>query len=251
MRYKVDIYSVFANKPIVGNLAPLIQVENIMDTRSMINISSNISMRKYEVTFYSILKKKVLLRWFINGTEVPLCGHGFLALAYKLKNKSVSFELVKSKTNMSSIRSGSDIFLLFDKVRAIQKMSTLFDIGIPYIESINYGRDLMIVVKNAKILRSYSPNVDLLLNIPNIGILITAIDKTTPVFRFFAPRVGITEDKGSGSVIPELYDYWSKNHSLSGIYKQYNSENIYMKAFEQGDSIRVGGSVYYHSKVSF
>jgi hypothetical protein len=106
---------------------------------------------------------------------------GFLALAYKLKNKSVSFELIKSKTNMSSIRSGSDIYLLFDKVRAIQKMSTLFDIGIPYIESINYGRDLMIVVKNAKILRSYSPNVDLLLNIPNIGILITAIDKTTPV----------------------------------------------------------------------
>ncbi|VVH58717.1 hypothetical protein BAZOLSSOX_2234 [uncultured Gammaproteobacteria bacterium] len=29
MRYKVDIYSVFANKPIVGNLALLIQVENI------------------------------------------------------------------------------------------------------------------------------------------------------------------------------------------------------------------------------
>ena len=47
------------------------------------------------------------------------------------------------------------------------------------------------MVKNAKILRSYSPNVDLLLNISNIGILITAIDKTTPVFRFFAPRVGI------------------------------------------------------------
>lgn len=248
---EVNAYSVFADFPDQGNLAPLIEVDDISDSGGLIELSCDSDLREHEVTFFQLTQSESgqrhsRVRWFFNGTEVPLCGHGALALAYHLaRSKRVIDKISAGSNSLDVAVCDGEPFLAFPQVKRMQSfVPGHFDIGTPYTDCVDYGRDLLFALPTAEAVHAFTPDESVLAQLPNIGVLLTALDGDTPVFRFFAPRVGLLEDMASGSVIPQLHHYWSAKNKLSGVYTQLSREGIYMTSFEQNQVLYVGGPVY-------
>ena len=77
--------------------------------------------------------------------------------------------------------------------------------------SLNLTEDYFLVYSSQAEIESIVPNFELLKNIPNRGVIVTAPgEKSDFVSRFFGPKVGINEDPVTGSAHCALAPYWAK-----------------------------------------
>jgi hypothetical protein len=93
-------------------------------------------------------------------------------------------------------------------------------------------------------LKNFNPQAAGVQALDKIGCIISSPSaSSTAAFRFFAPRVGIQEDRASGSVIPALVAYWGGDRSGSYVFSQESGHNIQIQARQFGDRIGVSGEV--------
>lgn len=199
-----------------------------------------------EVTFVVLEEDRLEMRWFAGHREVPLCGHGALAasavLLPYLKNGQLR-EVYNLPGKLWLTRLENNAYVMFPKAHLTKVPLQTVDVGIPLAHAFDAGRDYLLIIDgDDAALKNVDPMIAKRLD--KIGCILSSRSETaTASFRFFAPRVGITEDRASGSVIPALVEYWGRYKSDPYTFHQESSHHIQIRAHQMGEKIGVTGEV--------
>ena len=158
------------------------------------------------------------LRWFTPTTEVALCGHATLAAAFVLfHRRGVTEPALRFRTRHSgglTVRREGDLLTLDFPARpvlgAVGAGELETALGLLPLEAHTSAEDLLAVLESERMVRRLEPDIAALAALPCRGVIVTARGEGCDfVSRFFAPRVGITEDPVTGSAHCVLAPYWA------------------------------------------
>ncbi|KJG35348.1 isomerase [Photobacterium angustum] len=156
---------------------------------------------------------KFHIRWFSMDGEINLCGHGSLgagaAIISKYKLDSVLFS---SKYGNLSIAKKSGVYTLelpSWKGETCAVPSEISDLTVDAIEAFS-TRDLVLVLPSIESVRSFKPDDMRFKQLSNYhALIVTAANgENGYVLRYFAPKIGISEDLATGSAQCSLSPYW-------------------------------------------
>jgi len=212
--YQVDA---FTEKPFSGNPAGLCVLNEKMDEKLMQNIACEMNLS--ETAFLIKEDQGYNLRWFTPNSEVDLCGHATLASAHILwekgylkKDREAKFStkggLLTAKMNEGWIELN---FPALPEKRTETPLELLEALG---VEAIYVGKskfDYLIEVESEEIVATLKPDFMRLLNVPARGVIVTSKSRKYDfASRFFAPKIGVSEDPVTGSAHCCLGPYWQK-----------------------------------------
>ncbi|MDQ0220235.1 PhzF family phenazine biosynthesis protein [Peribacillus cavernae] len=159
------------------------------------------------------------LRWFTPTKEIDLCGHGTLGAAHILWSEgfSSSKSTINFYTQSGLLRtelSKQQIILRLNikgstQTEVTEKLKRAIDFP---IKGAAWAEDRYILeLENQDVVHKVTPNLEAIKEIEGPGIIITSrgSDKYDFVSRYFAPKIGISEDYVTGSAHCALASYWS------------------------------------------
>lgn len=239
--------SVLGNSPGEGSPMVVVRLEHWFPDHVLLAASHQLPSK--EVTFAVTDGDTLTLRWFGPEGEVPFCGHGALAASAVLtdSNDTCNVEALGGSGHLRLVigRDRGIPMLQMPKLNITEKALGHIDIGLPAVQTFDAGRDYLVVLPNATQLRAARPDRAKILALDKIGIILTARAVTAnAVFRFFAPRAGIEEDRVSCSVLPALAALWIKDGMERGMFIQCSDVEIPMSIQRIDDGWRVTGKVY-------
>jgi PhzF family phenazine biosynthesis protein len=214
---KLDLYQIdaFAKNIFEGNPAGVCPLEKWLDDSIMQKIANENNLS--ETAFFIKENNIFYIRWFTPSNEVDMCGHATLASAY------VIFEILSYKENEIIFNSKSGILKVIkdnDKFKMNFPIQEIVKCDIPNnilkafetkpIECYK-SMDYILIFEDENDIINAKPNLELLKDIDNRGIIITSKSKKYDfVNRFFAPKYGVNEDPVTGSAFTQLIPYWNK-----------------------------------------
>ena len=241
----------FTSRLFSGNPAAVCLPDKDLDDDQMQSIAAENNLS--ETAFLVPEDEELLIRWFTPITEVALCGHATLAAAFVLleNHKFLGGDMVRFQTRKSGALSVSkrDGLLEMDfpgsKLSALEQLPDGLEngLGLSPKHVFSAGEDIMAVFDCEQQVRDLRPDFSLLSRVQCRGVTATARGETSDfVSRFFAPRVGISEDPVTGSVHCALAPYWS---NILGK-KRLNAQQVSQRGGElfcevQGDRVLIGG----------
>ena len=238
--------SVFSEDCLKGNPTFVIRLSSWGDVRQLAAVAQ--CLGNHETTFFTLNDGILQIRWFAADKEVPLCGHGALAVASILEsvlNDGNALPVLNHENKLWLLKQSGNPFIVLRRPLLIQISTEQFRVGAPVVEAFDVGRDYLLILKDEESLRRFRPIPGALESLDKIGCILSAPSSSgTAAFRFFAPRAGITEDRASGSVIPSLVEYWKqKGRAAPYTFYQESGYSIRIKAEENDRGIAVGGDV--------
>ncbi|UTD53748.1 PhzF family phenazine biosynthesis protein [Halomonas sp. MS1] len=214
----IDLYQVdaFAAKPFEGNPAAVCPLETWLDDTLLqaIAMENNLS----ETAFFVPTESGYHLRWFTPSVEVDLCGHATLAAAWVIFNAlGDSAETLQFETRSGQLlvqRDGDELAMDFP-AKVVEPLAMEAEVkaalGINEIEELLISDDIVVVVNDAQLIESLTPDMQQLKHLPGRGIVVTAKGSDVDfVSRWFGPKVGVEEDPVTGSAHTSLAPYWAK-----------------------------------------
>lgn len=244
---------VFSPLPEHGNPTAVIRLSEWPSVRRLQDLAaiSNVA----ETTFVVSDLGQIELRWFAGAHEVPLCGHGALAASALFKamfNANELYEVRNLRGRLWLGHSDDQPLMAFQRVRMEELPRDELTFGLQPHRVFDAGRDYLVVLEDEEELLAYQPDATLLRSLAKVGIIITApCSQGSAAFRFFAPRVGISEDRASGSVIPALVEYWGRSGQRTFEFLQRSGWNIKISARRDDSRILVRGDVIETSRTLF
>ncbi|WP_158623616.1 PhzF family phenazine biosynthesis protein [Corallococcus llansteffanensis] len=237
--------SVFGETLLDGNATLVLRVADWPEDAALLELARFTQVG--ESTFFLLGEAGLEVRWFSHKQEVPLCGHGALALASVLAPSfddvdEVEVVNLKGRLALRARAQGPELLLARTPLRELPRTS--IDVGIEVEALFDAGRDYLGVVSDVDALARYRPDPLNLAALDKIGCILTAPDGPDGVaFRFFAPRVGILEDRASGSTLPALMEFWRRSKGDSLRFRQCSGASVMLHGAMQGDRVRVSGKV--------
>lgn len=183
------------NKHFQGNATAVFLLEQWLSDEKLKELSTSVQVQ--EVTFSVYLQGRLEVRWFNQENEVPLCGHGSLALSHVLQienDRAIDIDNLEGKL-------------------ALAKKQLWFDLGhyqntfVPYAAQSPLWmneRDVILPVANRQIVQEFDSK-----NIPDVKGRLTFIvtsqdEQNTVYFRLFVLVGHLHEDPVSISALPVL-----------------------------------------------
>lgn len=205
--------------PFSGNPAGVCVLDQEQSAGWMQNVA--LEMNQSETAFvHKRLDGSWNLRWFTPQVEVSLCGHATLAAAHALwQHLGETAPLLEFHTlsgRLTAVRNGDEIQLDFpsDFPQSIAQVpSSLIELLGKQPHWFGAGKDdLIAVLDSADDVRNFVPDAEKIASFTTRGLIITAPGDSGSgldmVSRFFAPKVGISEDPVTGSAHCLLACYW-------------------------------------------
>lgn len=220
---KQYIVDAFTDKPFAGNPAAICIMDSWPSKESMMKLAmeNNLSETAFvvkELTGYH-------LRWFTPGTEVTICGHATLAAAFVVLNY---YEQGASEVTFSTMSGDLKVtcedglycmdFPTYElrEIPVTDQMEEAF--GIRPVKAM-LGLDLVCVFESDFLVRTMTPNQELLKELPGRVQNVTARGyETDCVSRSFCPILSIPEDPVCGSGHLHIAAYWSEVLGKKEIY---------------------------------
>ena len=214
----IDLYQVdaFASKPFEGNPAAVCPLEAWLDDTLLQAIATENNLS--ETAFFVPTESGYHLRWFTPSVEVDLCGHATLAAAWVIFNVlGDSAETLAFETRSGQLlvqRNGNDLAMDFP-AKIVEPLAMEAEVkaalGINEIEELLISDDIVVVVNDAQLIESLTPDMQQLKHLPGRGIVVTAKGSDVDfVSRWFGPKVGVEEDPVTGSAHTSLAPFWAK-----------------------------------------
>ena len=193
------------------------------------------------------------LRWFTPTVEVDICGHATLASAHVLWQEG---HLPVDRDARFHTRGG---------VLTARKMDDWIEMDFPACEAESCptpdglelalggsvvsvhrsGPNLLVELPDEKTVRTLRPDMARLSRIDATGCMVTSAaisDRFDFVSRFFAPRVGISEDPVTGSAHCALGPFWGERFGKSELMgHQVSNRGGTVRVSLAGDRIWLGG----------
>jgi len=216
---KIDIFQVdaFTDNVFNGITSAVCPLEKWIDDSIMQKIAKQTNLSK--TSFIVKIAESIYdIRWFTPETEITLSKHTALASAYVIFNhldKNLSKVTLKSIAGDIEIANDDDLMslnfdlhmpILYNQSNPIFSLSTGIE-PLKVLESTDY----ILVYENEDIVKNITPNVEVLKSLNLRGVCITSVgDNSDFVFRYFAPKLGVSDDLVTGSVCSQLAPYWSQ-----------------------------------------
>jgi len=224
---KIPIYQVdaFTAKLFSGNPAAVCLLDHWLDDAVLQQIAAENNLS--ETAFLVHRGSAVELRWFTPRTEVALCGHATLAAAHVLfvckswEQVSIYF-VTRSNGELIVVQKGDCLEMDFParpahEITAPAGLDSA--LGVLPVQVLSSEEDLLVILPNEKTVRQVSPDFAALEKIPCRGVIISAPGEQCDfVSRFFAPRVGISEDPVTGSAHSVLIPFWAEKLKKKDLY---------------------------------
>lgn len=216
---KLDIVDAFiTGNAFSGNPAAVVRAERPLTDSLMQKIAAQHNLA--ETAFIwprDTIAQQWDIRWFSPTTEVDLCGHATLAAAYSLFCDYPALEqlqFISRRHGALSVSLRADGLLLdlpIQTQRLIMSPPSELIRAIPAgFREIFLGMDWLVVYDDAEIVIQAQPDLALIRQLPDRGVILTAtgLGECDFISRFFAPRIGIDEDAVTGSAHCALAPYW-------------------------------------------
>ncbi|OCG16949.1 PhzF family phenazine biosynthesis protein [Gilliamella sp. WF3-4] len=203
-----------------------------------------------EITFFVRDKHDISIRWFSRIKELPLCGHGALAVAHVLYDFLPKGALI----NISNLKDKLWLFADNRKPYIVLKINNIFSytsneniVNYPFLAFFNCGRDLLMLVSCYEDVLNFDATLIAWESHNFVGFIIASKpNKGVVYFRFFAPRAGISEDRASASVIPSLIQcsllFDSNVNDLE--YVQLSGSDVSFNVFSKNDLVYISGNIF-------
>ncbi|MCC5900611.1 MAG: PhzF family phenazine biosynthesis protein [Halomonas sp.] len=248
----IDLYQVdaFASKPFEGNPAAVCPLEAWLDDELLqaIAMENNLS----ETAFFVPTESGYHLRWFTPAVEVDLCGHATLAAAWVIFNAlGDSAETLHFETRSGQLlvqRDGDELAMDFP-AKTLEPLAMHAEVAAALggieIEELLISDDIVVVVNDAQLIESLTPDMQHLMRLPGRGIVVTAKGPDVDfVSRWFGPKVGVEEDPVTGSAHTSLAPYWAERlgkYQLTA--RQGGARKGALSCIVEGDRVIIKGRV--------
>jgi len=207
----------FTARPSTGNPAAVCILDDLPPDWRLQEIAREMNLS--ETAFLLPHEDGYDLRWFTPEVEVDLCGHATLASAHVLwEDGHLPLDQIARFHTRSGVltaaMNGSWIELDFPvqpAVRTETPEGLARALGSAPLWVGSSSSDLLVELADEKTVRTIRPDFGALAIFDVRGVIVTSSAYSSEidfVSRFFAPRVGITEDPVTGSAHCTLGPYW-------------------------------------------
>ncbi len=211
--YQIDA---FTDEVFKGNPAAVCPLEKWLSDIQLQAIANENNLS--ETAFFVRDGASYHLRWFTPSSEVKLCGHATLAAAYVIFTYFDNFSKILCFNTLSGnlyVRRNNTDSLIMDFPIQLSReidMSSLVTESLGATPSYLFdGPDLMAVFDNETQIKEIKPNLKVLSQFPNRGVIITAPGEDVDIVsRFFAPKLNVPEDPVTGSAHCMMVPYWAR-----------------------------------------
>lgn len=242
--YQVDA---FTSSLFQGNPAAVVPLDSWPEDTLLQNIAleNNLS----ETAFIVPDEQGYSLRWFTPSVEVDLCGHATLAAAWVVFNElGFPGERVRFSSASGPLyvnREGHRLTMDFPArpgkpVIHLQPFEAALGMT---LHTALQARDTLIVLDNARQVRSFTPDMAAIATLDTFAVMITAPgDDCDFVSRFFAPAKGVPEDPVTGSAHCTLVPYWAERLGKRELHaRQVSPRGGELFCTLDGDRVRLSG----------
>lgn len=196
------------------------------------------------------------IRWFTPLKEIDLCGHATLAsAAVVFRDLRPDLDVVVFQSMSGPLvvrREGNLLELDFPARPSIAKLPVTEEIvaalGARPV-TILQARELHAVFADAETVRTLTPNIDAIAEIPPGMLVVTApgeADGGAYVCRCFAPAFGIPEDPVTGSIQFTLAPYWAERLGMNVLQvRQLSARGGELRVTLAGDRVRIAGEAVF------
>jgi PhzF family phenazine biosynthesis protein len=201
------------------------------------------------------------LRWFTPTVEVDLCGHATLASAHVLweeghvpREEKLRFQTRSGVLTAERRPKGGEVWIELDFPAAQESQFAgsreLLDeaLGLTPVYAGAYGSDYLAELESEDAVKSLSPNLEVLRRLPVRGVAVTSAPGASKaegydfVSRFFAPRVGVSEDPVTGSAHCYLGPFWGRRLGKDEVLGyQASARGGFVRVAMRGDRVLLGG----------
>lgn len=193
------------------------------------------------------------LRWFTPAVEVELCGHATLASAHFLwdaghlaPDEQARFHTLSGL--LTAERDGDWIVMDFPARELVESpvpagLLEALGISARFVGRNKY--DYLVEVESEEMVRSVQPDFSRLQLVETRGVMVTSRASTSGydfVSRFFAPRVGVSEDPVTGSAHCCLAPYWAQQLGRTELVGyQASARGGIVRVATVGDRVKIAG----------
>ena len=246
---KLPLYQIdaFTSRMFSGNPAAVVLLDAWLPDRMLAAIAAENNLAE---TAFVVPRGDVMpLRWFTPTVEVDLCGHATLAAAHVLFR--YAFPSARHLTfstrsgNLAVTRDGDLLSMDFPSRpgRPIEITDTLISaLGVRPSEAY-MARELLAIFESESQIRDFQPNFERIASLDAFAVTVSAPgDAVDYVYRFFAPRQGISEDPVTGSANCTLVPYWAARLGKSELVaKQLSARRGDLRCTLRGDRVLMAG----------
>ncbi|EKG2484386.1 PhzF family phenazine biosynthesis protein [Vibrio vulnificus] len=210
---KVDIYDVFIGESAFGNPCAVLELNDWLPDSELSQITRNVGQPV--TSFITKIDGQFHIRWFALDGEINLCGHGSLgagaAIISKYQLDNVVFNSKHGEVVITKRNGLYTLVLPNWEGIACPVPEEISDLAAGSIDVFS-TRDLVLVFPTVERVISFQPDNERLrkLNEYHALIVTAATGKSGYVLRYFAPKIGISEDLATGSAQCSLAPYWFK-----------------------------------------
>ena len=203
----------FTSTAFQGNPAAVCLLESAARTSWMQSVATELGLSETAFLYGNSL------RWFTPAVEVSLCGHATLATAHVLYSRGAGGPLhFETASGILTVNQGAEGLITMD-FPAKEVIAESVPKGLETALGANVAgvyradTDLLVELESDYAVASLTPSISALLELDVRGVIVTA--QASPdrhadyVSRFFAPRVGISEDPVTGSAHCALAPFWT------------------------------------------
>lgn len=225
------VVDAFTHKPFSGNPAAVCILDEHKNDDWLQHVAAEFNLSETAFLWHEH-HNQWKLRWFTPTSEVKLCGHATLASAHvlaresKLEHAEFLFSTLSGILTAKIDEQTITINLpkvepkLFSRIYLHNDDVGIKELNLDIVAAYQAGEDIIVELAHEDEVLNYSPEIEKIAKIETRGLIITGPGKNTDrdfVSRFFAPRIGITEDPVTGSAHCSLAILWSKKLGKSSL----------------------------------
>ncbi len=241
----------FTDRPFSGNPAAVCLLETARADHWMQQVA--LEMNLAETAFLVQRSDGFDLRWFTPAVEVDLCGHATLASAHALWEEGHLLGTAPARFHtrsgeLTATRRDGLIWLDFpatpvSPAPSVAGLEQALGARIAYLGRTAF--DYVVQLDSAAVVRSLSPDMTHLAQLPARGVVITAAADDGEhdfVSRFFAPQSGVPEDPVTGSAHCGLGPFWAARlgkQELAGYQASLRGGTVLVRV--EGARVHLGG----------
>lgn len=221
--YQIDA---FTGESFRGNPAGVCPLQEWLPDEVMQKVATQNNLS--ETAFFVPHADGYHLRWFTPTTEVALCGHATLASAFvisRILKPRIRRIVFSSRSGPLAVDVDGELIRLDFPSDPPQRMPVppglLQVLGFRPLQTRSSRLGYWLARTSRLRLRRLIPDLDALAQLDCSGLIVTARGKACDfVSRFFAPRLGVSEDPVTGSAHCVLVPFWAARLGKSRLHAQ-------------------------------
>ncbi|HAS6345842.1 TPA: PhzF family phenazine biosynthesis protein [Vibrio vulnificus] len=238
---KVDIYDVFIGESASGNPCAVLELNDWLPDSELSQITRDVGLPV--MSFITKIEGQFHIRWFALDAEINLCGHGSLgagaAIISKYQLDNVVFNSKYGEVVITKRNGLYTLVLPSWEGIACPVPEEISDVAAGSIDVFS-TRDLVLVFPTVEMVLSFQPDDERLRKLNEYhALIVTAPNgKSGYVLRYFAPKIGISEDLATGSAQCSLAPYWFKKLGLDSLtVRQLSTSGGYFEVERNANSL--------------